>query len=121
MAGRRILVAEDNVILSMHLCDVLEDAGATVIGPFVQADEALDALSSEMATGSCDAALLDVHLATGDSRPIAERLAEADIPFAYFTSCASHDLSAWPGDAPVVTKPATSAQVVAALSSVIDA
>ena len=98
LAGRRVLVAEDNVILSMHVAEALERAGAEVLGPYPFATEAMAALE----TLRPDAAVLDHELMDGTSAPVADRLGTMGVPFAFFTSHPEGDV---PGDAPVLQKP----------------
>ena len=114
--GLRVLVAEDNVILSMHLASLLEDAGAEVVGPFPFAAEALAALETE----TLDAAMLDFELGEGSSAPIAARLTEQGVPFAFFTSHEAADLRPWSDTAPVLSKPADQAGVLAVMREVLD-
>ena len=113
--GMRVLVAEDNVILSMHLAGLLEDAGATVMGPFPFAEEALGALDKERP----DAAMLDFELGEGSSAPIAERLMQAGVPFAFFTSHEAADLKPWSDTVPVLAKPADQAGVLSVMSEIL--
>ena len=113
--GMRVLVAEDNVILSMHLAGLLEDAGATVMGPFPFAEEALGALDAE----TPDAAMLDFELGEGSSAPIAERLAQEGVPFAFFTSHEAADLKPWSDTAPVLAKPADQEGVLSVMSALL--
>ncbi|MBB4658478.1 response regulator [Parvularcula dongshanensis] len=115
LRGKRVLVAEDNVILSMHLSMMLEEAGATVMGPYPFVDEALGALAQE----SPDLAVLDYELATGNSRPIAKRLTDLSVPFAFFTSHDACDLEPWSTDAPVVCKPNTDETLIVTMTGLL--
>ena len=115
LEGLRVLVAEDNVILSMHLAGLLEEAGAIVVGPFPFASEALGAIEKEVP----DAAMLDYELGEGSSAPIAERLAATGVPFAFFTSHVAEDLKPWSDTAPVLAKPADQAGVLRVMSEVL--
>ena len=112
LEGRRVLVAEDNVILSMHLALVLEQAGAEVEGPYPYAREALGALDG----APVDAAILDHELMGGTSAPVASRLGELGVPFAYFTSHRREDVEG-AGDAPMIEKPSEAAALLAAVTS----
>lgn len=42
IAGKRILVVEDEFIVAAMLCDVLEDAGAEPLGPVGRVEDALE-------------------------------------------------------------------------------
>jgi DNA-binding response OmpR family regulator len=81
IAGRRILVVEDEPVIGLVLADMLEELGAEVDGPWPSAAEALSALVDERPA----AALLDLHIEDGTSLPVADRLAEAGIPFAFLS------------------------------------
>ena len=113
LAGRRVLVAEDNVILSMHVAHALEDAGAEVLGPYPFAEEALHALSSERP----DAAILDHELMGGTADRVAHRLAEMSVPFVYFTG--TEDAGLRGGGAPVVAKPADAGALLGAVTALL--
>lgn len=117
LAGKTVLVAEDNVILSMHLSMVLEDAGARVIGPFPFVHEALAAIQAEVP----DLAMLDFALAEGDSGPVANRLRELRVPFAFFTGHPADELAPYSDDAPVVRKPNSDRTIVGTMSGLLAA
>lgn len=115
LSGLSVLVAEDNVILSMHLCMVLEDAGARVVGPFPFVQEALDAIEEE----APDLALLDHALSEGDCGPVASRLHALGVPFAFFTGHPPDELAPISRDAPVMRKPSTNGAIVDTLGGLI--
>ena len=81
MAGKRILVVEDEMIVAMLIEDILSDAGATIVGPAARVARALDLLGEN----EVDAALLDVNLAGEMTTPVAEELRRRGIPFAFAT------------------------------------
>lgn len=58
----RVLVAEDDALIAMMLCDALIDGGHTVLGPAVTIADAL----SLCGAASPDLAVLDINLAQGD-------------------------------------------------------
>lgn len=82
MAGKRILVVEDEMIVAMLIEDILADAGATVVGPAARVARALDLLAEQ---DQLDGALLDVNLAGEITTPIAQVLRDRGIPFAFAT------------------------------------
>lgn len=90
-----ILVAEDEVLLAMDLCDMLREAGCEVIGPArtLAAAEAL-------ATGSkrIDLAMLDLNLAGDTSLELATWLARRGVPVVLTTG---YDEAGLPPDLPV--------------------
>lgn len=81
LAGKRILILEDEVLLALDAADCLEEAGAVIIGPVHRVPAALELL----ATTSPDAALLDVNIAGITSADVARRLSDMCVPFVLAT------------------------------------
>lgn len=77
LAGRRILVVEDDYFLASDVCRALEKLGAQVIGPIPDLARALAAARSE----DLDGAVLDVNLREEYSGPVAEELSRRGLPF----------------------------------------
>ncbi|PZW44915.1 response regulator receiver domain-containing protein [Humitalea rosea] len=77
LAGRRVLVVEDEALVAMLVEDALLDAGAEVLGPVRSVPEALALMAKQVP----DAAVLDVNLDGVPSTPIADALAAAGVPF----------------------------------------
>ena len=109
--GKRILVIEDEFIVAAMLCDTLEDAGATPLGPVGRVSEALTAI----AAGNIDAVVLDWNLAGEPSLPVAEALAAHGIPFVIATGYGS--VEAPFDDRPILGKPYVSAQLLGKLGA----
>jgi DNA-binding response OmpR family regulator len=76
MAQQCVLVAEDELIIGVDLCDTVEEAGFEVDGPFDTASSALDALERR----TPDLAILDVRLDDGEVYSLADRLMAANVP-----------------------------------------
>ena len=72
----RILVAEDEYIIAMDLCQTVSEAGFAVEGPHADAASAMIALKQN----TPDLAILDVNLHDGEVFPLAEQLIEQDVP-----------------------------------------
>ncbi len=81
LASKRVLVIEDEVMISMLIEDVLVDAGCRVVGPFTNLSDALLAARNE----AFDAALLDVNLRGEKVYPVADILTERGIPFVFLS------------------------------------
>src|ERR1700757_478560 len=75
----RILVVEDEMLVSMLLVDALGDHGYQVVGPASRVDTAVVLAATE----SFDAALLDLNIGGKPVYPVAEILAGRGIPFAF--------------------------------------
>ncbi|WP_144157444.1 response regulator [Paraburkholderia sp. BCC1885] len=83
LQGRRILVVEDDFLVAQGLCGLLEEAGATVVGPLGWADEALKFVHAHL--DKFDSAVLDVDLHGEKSYPIADWLATREVRFVFTT------------------------------------
>lgn len=81
LAGKRILVVEDEYFIASDLKRALEKEGAVVAGPVGELPQGLALLSTDV----IDAAILDVNLEGATSFPIADRLAEHGVPFIFLT------------------------------------
>jgi PAS domain S-box-containing protein len=112
LRGWRILIVEDAVLLALELESGLQDAGAEVIGPAYELEEALALLNQPV-----DAAVLDANLNGHSVLPVAEILAARGVPFVFATGYGeSGGVGADFVDAPVIRKPYDVTQVAAALS-----
>jgi CheY-like chemotaxis protein len=72
LAGLKVLVVEDEALVSMLLEDMLGDLGCEIVGPIMRLHEALQ-LAQDRAQ-AIDIAVLDVNLAGERSFPVAEAL-----------------------------------------------
>ena len=79
----RILVADDDALLSMLIGDWLNEAGCDIVGPVSSVASALDLVAQE--GHLLDGALIDLQLTDGDSYPLADVLAQRGIPYAFVT------------------------------------
>ena len=98
----RVLVAEDELLISQLIREILVSLECTVIGPSRTLDEALRAIRMN----DIDGALLDVHLADASIYPAINELAQRGIPFILVTG--QGNLSGSPAainNAPILTKP----------------
>jgi CheY-like chemotaxis protein len=81
VAGKRILVVEDELMIRMLLQDMLEDLGCTVAGEAARIDEA-----EELARqADFDVAILDVNLNGQPISPVVEILIDRGLPFVFAT------------------------------------
>ncbi len=112
--GRVILVVEDNPLIALDLKATLEHAGVVVLGPAGRLEDAM--LLAEKSLPA--AAVLDVRLEVGTSLPLAEWLAERDIPFLFQTSDTTLIDAAYSA-APVLRKPFRPEQLIAALAALL--
>jgi CheY-like chemotaxis protein len=97
----RILVVEDEVLISMLLEDMLSDLGYAVAATASRVDEAL-ALAEHI---EADAAILDVNLAGEAVFPVADALARRAIPFVFATGYGERTLPVPHKERPTLQKP----------------
>src|SRR5271166_890564 len=81
LQGKRIIIIEDDALVSMDLESSLTDAGCKVISTAGTLDEA----KILIADADCDAALLDANLAGHSVDVLATMLTKRNIPFAFVT------------------------------------
>ena len=109
----RVLVVEDEGLILLDIEQTLRDAGASDI---LLASTAADALQM-IDAADFDAAVLDLHLGRGGwSYDTARRLVEKGVPFVF--SSGTIDVVEGFRNVPLVMKPFSSDQLVAALLQV---
>ncbi|MDP3265062.1 MAG: response regulator [Tabrizicola sp.] len=81
LANRRVLVVEDEFLISAMLCDMLIAASAEVVGPAANVSAALKLIEDN----PVDGAILDMNLNGQWIDPVAEALARRAIPFVFTT------------------------------------
>jgi len=112
---KRILIVEDEPLISMVLEDFLDALDHQVAGT---ADCVAAALAQIDDGAAPDAAILDVNLRDGEqSWPVAEALAERSIPFILATGGPGDSVPEQWRDRPVLAKPFTIDSVGKALDS----
>jgi two-component system, response regulator PdtaR len=114
LAGLKVLVVEDEMLIAMDLEEMLERSGAQVLGPLATVAEALDLLGTER----LDVALLDVNLKDGIVTRLAEALRSRSIPYVISTAYNGSDLVGLEAlaHAPKIGKPAREQQLISALA-----
>lgn len=119
LSGAKVLVLEDETLVSMMVEDMLLDLGCEVVGPFAKLDQALAYLGS--GGGQIDAALLDVNLGGVRSFPMAEALADKGVPFVFTTGYDESGLpDIWRGR-PTLRKPFMMGEMADALRKALPA
>jgi PAS domain S-box-containing protein len=114
LRGARVLIVEDAVLLAMELETGLSDAGARIIGPAYELEEAMALLDQPI-----DAAVLDANLNGHSVTPVAEALSARGVPFVFATGYG--EAAGAPGgfDAPVIRKPYDVTQVASAVAELL--
>ncbi len=114
LAGRRILVVEDEFLVAEYLTEVLRSAGAEVVGPLGWLEETLEFVEREHE--SLDAVVLDVNLHGHTSYPIVDLLVRHGVGFVLTTGYDSGALDAAYRDYPRCEKPFKEEALLAALT-----
>jgi CheY-like chemotaxis protein len=89
LAGKHILVVEDDALIAMELEDVLEGAGCASVSTATTLADAM----AQIGARRFDAALLDVALNGSMVYPAADALADQAVPFLFMTG---HSMNVMP-------------------------
>jgi CheY-like chemotaxis protein len=115
LAGRRILVVEDEMMVLMLIQDILADFGCEVIEAAATVEAALALLEADR----FDLVVLDVNLSGERSFPVADVLTARAIPFAFATGYGAHGLLDGRTGPTVLKKPFRHADVGRVLSQLL--
>jgi CheY-like chemotaxis protein len=115
LAGKRVIVIEDEPLVAMDLESCLSSAGCEVVGT---AGTLRDA-KSLCAEAACDAALIDVNLAGKPVDELAATLTKRNIPFAFVTGYGREALPQGFRDALVVGKPFEETALIATVELLV--
>jgi len=111
LAGLKVLVVEDEAIISFLIEDMLLSLGCASVAHAGTVKQAVNLLSEQ----TPDAAVLDVNLAGEPGYAVAEKLEEDGIPFVFATGYGGAGLPARWRERPVIQKPFTLESLEAAL------
>ncbi len=114
LKGAKVLIVEDAVLLALELETGLSDAGAQIVGPAYELEEALALLDQHL-----DAAVLDANLNGHSVTPVAEALSRRGVPFVFATGYGETGGAPGGFDAPVIRKPYDVSQVAAAVAQLL--
>jgi CheY-like chemotaxis protein len=101
LAGRRVLIVEDEAMISALIEMILGEAGCSIVGSVATLERALEIIERE----PIDAALLDVHVNGHDVYAVADVLSARGIPFVLVSGFARKQLPPRYRDCPYVAKP----------------
>jgi two-component system, response regulator PdtaR len=107
----RVLVVEDEFLLADDLSRALAREGASVVGPVATAAGA----QALVAEGGVDCAVLDINLRGELAYPLARELKERAIPFVFVTGYDGAEPAEALGEAPLLQKPVSAQDVIAAV------
>jgi len=115
LAGKRVIVIEDEPLVAMDLESCLAAAGCEVVGTAGTVRDATT-LCTEV---DCDAALVDVNLAGQPVDELAATLTKRNIPFAFVTGYGREALPQGFRDAVILTKPFNEPGLIATVETLI--
>jgi two-component SAPR family response regulator len=115
LEGVRVLVVEDDFLVSLLFEDLLTSAGCVVLGPVPRLADALDAAAKE----HCDVAVLDVNLAGEWVYPVAAVLVGRNVPIVFVTGYGSDTIPRQYAGQLRIAKPFSAEQLSRALSRAI--
>jgi len=115
LRGLRVLVVEDEALVSMLLEDSLAEIGCETVSIVASLPEALD----KAATLAIDAVVLDVNLNGEQTFPVAELLIERRIPFIFSTGYGAAGIPESLNNVPVLQKPFQERDLEQALSTAL--
>lgn len=99
LAGKRILIVEDDHLIAWMLADHFRSAEASILGPYATLDAA------ECHAFGADLAVLDVNLRGEPVFPLADKLKRARIPFVFYSGCDLAEIPARFADVARLGKP----------------
>jgi DNA-binding response OmpR family regulator len=114
-AGVRILLVEDETVVSFLIEDMLKELGCANIWHARGVDQAIAILRDRQP----DAAVVDVNLAGEPGYPIAEQLESARIPFLFATGSGRYGMPEQWASKPTIEKPFRYDALAQALASLL--
>jgi two-component sensor histidine kinase/DNA-binding response OmpR family regulator len=112
---KRVLLVEDEPLVSMMLADMLSAFGHKVDGPYSRFSDAIVAAKSN----NLQAGILDVNLGGEKTYAVADILANRKIPFAFVTGYGPDAIVSEFSHAPVLQKPIEAAKLHALLQQIV--
>jgi PAS domain S-box-containing protein len=114
-SDKRVLLVEDEPLVSMMLADMLSAFGHKVDGPYSRFNDAILAAKSN----NLQAGILDVNLGGEKTYAVADILMDRKIPFAFVTGYGPDTIVSAFAHAPVLQKPIEAAKLHALLQQIV--
>lgn len=111
LAAFSVLVVEDEYFIAAEMAELLQKAGAMVVGPFSTAVEGLAHLNNV----EPDCALVDINTGDGPSFELADALVLRGVPFLFLTGYDAGSVPDRFSKIPRIEKPADERKVIAEL------
>jgi CheY-like chemotaxis protein len=112
---KRVLLVEDEPLVSMMLADMLSAFGHKVDGPYNRFSDAIHAAKSN----NLQAGILDVNLGGEKTYAVADILTDRKIPFAFVTGYGPDSIVPTFAHAPVLQKPIEAEKLHALLQQIV--
>ena len=113
--GRHILIVEDEAMIALDLTRLLEENGATVVGPAGNLSQALGLI----AASKVDCAAVDIGLGGERVWPVVEALEQATVPFVFLTAYSEKELPLRYRSRPIFQKPMSSGMLIDAIAALV--
>lgn len=113
----RVLIVEDEFLVAIQLEDTLSSLGCKVLEPA----HSLDGAQKAVDDNQFDVAVLDINIAGDPVYPIAQRLADAGIPFVFTTGYSREHIEEPWRNRPTLRKPYLAVELRRALEEVLTA
>lgn len=115
--SRKILVAEDELVVAFDLCDTVSEAGFEVEGPHAGISSAMLAFQKEKP----DLAILDITLDDGSVFPLARKLADENVPIIFHSGRHSpEEVQEHFPEATTLQKPCPPTEVIETVNKVLE-
>jgi PAS domain S-box-containing protein len=116
LAGKRLLMVEDEFLVGLMAKRILEGFGAVVAGPYGRLADALMAAKGE----SFDGAVLDFNLAGETAEPLADLLLARGVPFTFLTGYHRDSIDRRYANIPLLQKPIDAESLERVLVSLLE-
>ena len=117
LSTAHVLVVEDEALILMDVEDILKDMGFSKVTGVSSVERALKVVSEDQV----HLALVDIHMANGDSYEVAIALKSRGIPFVFSSGMESADLPQGFETIPFIDKPYDLTRLKTALTSALGA
>lgn len=111
LAGRKVLIVEDEFYLATEIAEQVERAGGIVLGPFRDASASLEHLDA-----GPDCAVVAINLGQGPSFMVAEALQRHGVPFLFLTGYDAAMIPPQFAHVERIEKPANTSRVIDAIA-----
>jgi CheY-like chemotaxis protein len=116
LAGKRLLMVEDEFLVGLMAKRILEGLGAVVAGPYGRLADALVAAKEER----FDGAVLDFNLAGETAEPLADLLLAHGVPFTFLTGYHRDSIDRRYANIPLLQKPIDAESLERVLVSLLE-